>query len=75
VASSDLSAMAWAKRVPSVTFFPLDRRELLADTVRTVMSWTPEERARKIAEERRIVDENYSADAWARRMVDVYRSP
>jgi glycosyltransferase involved in cell wall biosynthesis len=73
VISSDIPALAWAKRVPSVTFFPLDRPELLADAVRTVTSWTDEERGARISKGQRIIYQDHSLEAWSRRMAEVYR--
>jgi len=74
VVSSDIGALAWAKRIPSVAFFPLDRPELLAAAVRTITSWTEEERKARVSKGQRFVCENYSLEAWARRMAAAYRS-
>jgi glycosyltransferase involved in cell wall biosynthesis len=72
VVLSDIPSMAFAHRSPGAVFsVPGDSRSL-AEAVRAVLHWTPDQRRQRCQANQELVRNEFDVQTWARRILDHY---
>lgn len=72
VVLSDIPGVGWAKQAPGAVFFPAGDSKSLADSLRTVLHWSSQQRAVS-AGARDFVAERFDVARWANRVMAFYR--
>ncbi len=72
VVTSAIPGMEFAEALPAVAFFRDGTVEGFRRALEAVTGWSGVERARRVAESRRIVEEQFTIEGWARRVAGLY---
>ncbi len=73
VVLSDIPSMAFAHRSPGAVFAAPGDSRSLAEAVRSVLGWTPDQRQDRCQANRDLVRGEFDVQVWARRVFQIYQ--
>lgn len=74
VVASDLASLSWTRGAPGVIKYPAGQASRLATVLGEVVGWPARYRGTVTGANAVLVETNYSLDAWAQKIMRVYRA-